>query len=347
MNEVYNPGAYLEGLIQEARRERESRWQELGYPAWRSRLRQRLIDLLGCPRGDSREPLEPQLLESVRMPGYTRERVLLRTAAGLNMPVYILVPDRPPTAGSAKAVIALHGHGYGSREIVGLEPDGSERAGDPGLHKDFAVSLVRSGFLVAAPELLGFGDRRLEEDAANGPEANSCYRLAVHMLMLGRTLAGIRVFETLRTIDYIQTRQEADASRIGMMGISGGGLVAGFAAAVDERVRAAVVSGYANTFEASILSRNHCLDNYIPGLLAESEMPDLLGLIAPRPLFIESGDEDRVFPASAAKTAYERLAQIYETLGAGGNLGADFFAGGHEIGTGVAFDWLEQMLARQ
>ena len=318
--------------------------REMGNAAWRSRLRERFIDLLGCLREGAPEPLEPEPLESVRMEGYTRERVLLRTAAGLKMPVYVLVPDRAASAGPAPAVIAVHGHGYGSREIAGLEPDGSERAGDAGLHKDFAVALVRRGFVVAAPELLGFGDRRLEEDAANGPKASSCFRLAVHLLMLGKTLAGMRVFETLRALDYLQTRPEADASRIGIMGISGGGLVAGFAAAVDERVRASVVSGYASTFEASILSRNHCLDNYIPGLLAESEMPDLLGLIAPRPLFIESGDNDPLFPAPAAKLAYERLSQIYEELGARENLGADFFHGGHEIGTGAAYDWLERML---
>jgi len=335
---------YLTKLTEEARGGREKRMREMGNAAWRSRLRERFIDLLGCLREGAPEPLEPEPLESVRMEGYTRERVLLRTAAGLKMPVYVLVPDRAASAGPAPAVIAVHGHGYGSREIAGLEPDGSERAGDAGLHKDFAVALVRRGFVVAAPELLGFGDRRLEEDAANGPKASSCFRLAVHLLMLGKTLAGMRVFETLRALDYLQTRPEADASRIGIMGISGGGLVAGFAAAVDERVRASVVSGYASTFEASILSRNHCLDNYIPGLLAESEMPDLLGLIAPRPLFIESGDNDPLFPAPAAKLAYERLSQIYEELGARENLGADFFHGGHEIGTGAAYDWLERML---
>lgn len=55
---------------------------------------------------------------------------------------------------------------------------------------DFAVELVRRGMVVAAPELLGFGDRRYPEDKAIGPKQSSCLRLAVHLLMLGRTLAG-------------------------------------------------------------------------------------------------------------------------------------------------------------
>lgn len=73
------------------------------------------------------------------------------------------------------------------------------------------------------------------------------------------------------------------------MGISGGGLVAAFASALDERIKAAVVSGYVNTFEASIMAIRHCIDNYVPGLLQDAEMPDIVGLIAPRPLLIESG----------------------------------------------------------
>lgn len=117
-----------------------------------------------------------------------------------------------------------------------------------------------------------------------------------------------------------------------------------FTAALDERFRATVVSGYANTFQGSILDRNHCLDNYVPGILREAELPDLIGLIVPRPLFIEAGSDDQVFPIHAAREAYTRLTHIYEQAGASESLDADFFTGAHEISGVKAYDWLDQVL---
>ncbi|MFC9708312.1 alpha/beta hydrolase family protein [Paenibacillus sp. NPDC056933] len=311
---------------------------------WRSQLRTRIKERLGGFPSVAAE-LNPVLLERISCDGYIRERVEITTYAGLRMPIYVLIPNEVSVTNELRpAIVACHGHGYGSREISGMEPDGSPRRGEPGLHKDFAVALVQRGYVVAAPELLGFGDRRLQEDRDAPPGTSSCTKIAAHLLMTGQTLAGHRIYETIRVMDYVITRPEADPSRIGSMGISGGGLVTAFTAALDERCRAAVVSGYASTFHGSILDRNHCLDNYIPGILREAELPDIIGLIAPRPLLIEAGSEDQVFPLQTAKEAYARLTEIYEHAGARGSLDADFFIGAHEISGAKAYDWLKNVL---
>src|SRR4029079_3378382 len=86
-----------------------------------------------------------------------------------------------------------------------------------------------------------------------------------------------------------ETRKTLDASRIGCVGISGGGTCTLFSAALEPRIKAAMVSGYLNTFRDSIVSISHCMDNYVPGIMNWAEMYDVAGLIAPRPLVIESG----------------------------------------------------------
>src|SRR5690606_22882702 len=120
-----------------------------------------------------------------------------------------------------------HGHGYGSREVVGLGMDGKPLK-NPTYQKNFGLELVKRGFLVIVPELLGFGDRRLREDMEKPLDDSSCYRISTYLMMLGRTMAGMRVWETIRTVDYLFTRDDVDCARIGCMGISGGGLVSAF-----------------------------------------------------------------------------------------------------------------------
>jgi predicted peptidase len=128
-------------------------------------------------------------------------------------------------------------------------------------------------------------------------------------------MAAWRVWDVTRTIDYLTTRTEIDRDRIGCMGISGGGTVTVFSAALEPRIRAALVSGYLNTFRDSIGSLAHCIDNYVPGILNWAEMHDVAGLIAPRPLFVESGERDAIFPVRASIESFNEVRRIYGVFG--------------------------------
>jgi dienelactone hydrolase len=135
----------------------------------------------------------------------------------------------------------------------------------------------------------------------------------------------------MRTIDWIETRPELDVKRVGCMGISGGGTCTLFSAALDPRIKAAMVSCYLNTFRDSIFAINHCVDNYIPGILNWAEMYDVAGLIAPRALFAESGQRDTIFPIAASLESFRRVKAIYDVFGAGDVIEHETFDGPHSF----------------
>jgi len=287
-------------------------------------------------------PLDARVVYEKRCGAYTRIKIDYVAADGLRAPAYVLVPDKP----NGGAVVALAGHGYGVADIVGLTADGREReAGeDPGYHKNFAVEIAKRGFIVAAPELFGFGELTLAPGGKFHNEGSSCYPLTTQLLMYGRTMAGMRVWQAVCMLDYLEEREDVDPERIGSMGISGGGLASSFFAAYDRRVKACVVSGYLCTFRDSIMGMHHCVDNFIPGILNNGEMADLFGLIAPRGLLIEAGTKDDIFPIDGVKSSYARLESLYGRLGARDRLAIDIFDGAHQISGAAAYDFLESRL---
>lgn len=321
------------------------------WPVWSSGLKTAVADSTGLTSLQQMQtPLNPVRVSSEDCGDFRRELYQLTIAPHLMTQTWLLIPGaqvaEPAAATEAlPAVLACHGHGYGVRAIIGLDPEGNPRQTEPDYQKDFALSLVRQGFIVAAPEIIGFGAARREEDTHGSPEDSSCYSISTYLLMLGLTMPGLRVFQALRNLDFLQSLPGVNTDRIGCMGISGGGLVAAFSAALDERIRAAVISGYANTFRDSIMSVFHCVDNYIPGLLGYCELPDLISLIAPRPLLIENGRQDEIFPIQAAERALLQIRQMYALHQAADRIESDFFDGEHQIHGDKAYPWLKRWLS--
>ncbi|WP_169086249.1 dienelactone hydrolase family protein [Paenibacillus sp. PL91] len=338
---MWNGDSYLERLYEEAiSRHRKRSTQEIQNER-KIKLKATLGDLIGHFEPNIKHT--PKVLERVQCDGYTRERVELSATPELTFAAYVLIPN--DAKGPMPSVLALHGHGYGSREIVGLLKDGSPDLAEPGIHQHFAVQLVKRGMVVIAPDVIGFGERRLLADLARNPDApSSCFTLSTKLMMLGKTLTGLRVTEALKAFDHLSSRPEVDEDRIGLMGFSGGGLI-GFAASVLEaRIHATVLTGFTNTVKESIFAVPHCIDNYTPGLLVHAELPELIGLIAPRPLFLESGVQDPIFPVAGFRKAAAEIQAIYEAEGAGDKLEIDVFPGRHEISGRLAYDWLKRTL---
>ncbi|GAB3747520.1 dienelactone hydrolase family protein [Microlunatus parietis] len=291
-----------------------------------------------------RTDADAKIIEEVPCDGYRRDRIEVELLAGMRLRAYVLIPDGAPAR--APAVLAVHGHGYGSRQITGLLPDGTPDPDDLDGHHHFAVALARRGLLVIAPDVVGFGERRSRSDRSYDADAgNACYRLASTLLMQGATLTGLRVTELLGVLDQLVAREDVDPHRIGIVGHSGGSMLSMIVAALDERVRASVLCGYPNTFADSIRSVRHCLCNYLPGVLALAEQPDLLELIMPRRLYLESGERDPIFPRGGFERAAAQVADAYAAAGVADRFGTDLHPGGHEVSGWQSFAWLERALA--
>ncbi|PYT25536.1 MAG: hypothetical protein DMG58_24010 [Acidobacteria bacterium] len=228
-------------------------------------------------------------------------------------------------------MVCVPGHGRGVDDIVGIDDHGLDRTNKDGYQHDFAIQVAEHGLAAVAIEPMAFGCRRDPKAAKQGLGHSGCQPVAGAALLLGQTMIGWRVYDVMRTIDWIETRKELDVGHVGCMGISGGGTCTTFSAALEPRIRAAMISGYLNTFCDSVFSLSHCIDNYVPGILNWAEMYDIAGLIAPRPLFAEAGEKDDIFPIEASRASFAGVTKVYETLGAAGSFQYETFDGEHSF----------------
>lgn len=306
---------------------KEFAWSEASDDQWCEALRARLREVIGLPT--ERVPLNPETLNSEAFAGYRRDTVTFSSREGLRVFGYLLVPEN--LTAPAPAIVCIPGHGNGVDCIVGIEPDDYQN--------DFAIQSVQVGFMTLAIEPIGFGHRKA---AADRDRYSSCNGDSMAALVLGETMIAWRVHDALIALDYLSLLPNVNPKELGMMGISGGGLVAFWAACLDERVAATVVSGYFNTFFDSILGIDHCVDNYAPEMAKVVEMPDMAALIAPRKLFVESGIQDHIFPIEAFRGACEKAQRIYLDSD---SFQSHEFEGGHEFNGTQALPQMKKWLA--
>jgi hypothetical protein len=266
----------------------------------------------------SRPDPEIRAFETVREDGFTRTWVEFPSHQDWNGRGWLLMPDG--ITSPSPAVVCLHGHGPGVNAIVGLAEDDYQ--------ENFALQCVRRGWVTLAVEQVSFGANRSSRDV---DKAFSCVRDSMALLLLGQSMTGWRVNDAIAARRALGTLPEVDPDRIALLGISGGGLTALWSAAVDTEFLAAGVSGYFCPMVHSILNVDHCPDNYVPGFALLMDIPDLAGLVAPRRLAVESGNDDPLFTAEGFKDACEKAERIYGSHGVPERFSADLFEGGHRF----------------
>ena len=296
---------------------------------WQRDLRAKLVELLGgFPATRSR--WNRKRSRPANFPA-TSVRSSCSTAARTRAVVGYLLTPKTQKAAIMRPWSASPATAAASTISSASTTKASDRTNKDGYQHDFAIQAVEHGMAAVAIEPMAFGCRRDPFNKAKGLDKSACEPSAGAALLLGQTMIGWRVYDVMRTIDWIETRKELDSKRVGCMGISGGGTCTTFSAALEPRIKVAMISGYLNTFRDSIMSVPHCIDNYVPGILHWAEMYDVAGLIAPRPVFIESGEKDKIFPIAASRASFERLKKVYEVFGAGDAAEQETFDGPHSF----------------
>lgn len=273
---------------------------------------------------------------------FVQKKLAVTYCEGLIMPVYLLIPKNIKV--KSPAVVALCGHGYGVRQIVGTRKNGKPKSLPffDEYQKQFAVRLAERGCIVAAPELFGFGEMKMKKDFKIPFYSSSCKTVSSHFLPFGVTTASMRILQATVCADILLQQEKTDSDRLGIMGISGGGLTALYASVLDERFRRICIAGYVNSFKTSILNMWHCPDNYFPDIICHGDIADFACALAPRILITESGRKDPLFPIDGTLPAIEKIRRVYSLLGAENNYTADVFDGKHQVHGAQSFTLLSE-----
>ena len=301
------------------------------FDAWRERCHSRLGTLLGPMPA----PVPPDLevVEVTACDGYRREKIVFDSEETMAVPAYLLIPDDRRGAGSA--VLAVHGHGPGKSVVCGLETTEAPNG-------DYAVQLVRRGHLVMAPDLRCFGERA----DWNPPDHYACDTNLVHAVMAGSSPMTQNLSDLARALDVLADHPLVDPRRMGAAGLSYGATMTLLLAAWDDRVAAAVVSGFFSSWaEAHKMPWNMCGSQVLAGMLGQLEHVDLAALVAPRPLLVETGTRDLLFPQAASEASVAEVRAVYSELGCSDRLVHDVFEGDHQWHGTLALPFLDRWLS--
>lgn len=261
---------------------------------WRARrpeLQRQLRSMLGLEPLPARTPLHEQITGTLDRPEYRIEKVVFQSLPGLYVTGNLYVPhDRP---GPLPAILYVCGHAP--------HPQGAKS-----YYQDRVLWYARQGYVVLILDTLEFGE---VPGIHHGIHDLNMW----HWLSLGYTPIGVEVWNAMRAIDYLQTRPEVDAERIGMTGISGGGSTTWYTAAVDERVAAAVPVCSTITMGSQAAhwrAAGQCDCIYFHNTYL-TDFPIVAALIAPRPLLICSGRQDGDFMPDGYHEVFRRAQRIY------------------------------------
>jgi len=293
---------------------------------------------------------------------------------------YVLKPAN--ASGPLPGIIALHDHSdfkyYGKEKIA----DGPEET--PPIITDFrqipyggrayANALAQKGFVVLVHDVFLWGSRRFPLETMlemMGSKTTDLLRshpisstisdeierynvsayfhehwISKYCNILGASLAGVVSFEDRVALNYLLSRPDVEAQRVGCIGLSGGGNRAALLSATHEGIRATVIVGLMTTYQA-LLDHNmsHTWMLFPFGWARHGDWPDIAACRAPSPLLVQYDLQDHLFTETGMHDAHARLQDHYARVGKPNAYIGQFYPGPHKFDLEMqlaAFDWLKK-----
>ena len=343
--------------------------------AWRPVARARFRELLLGPGGAATPVAVVQ--HHFEFDGLSIEHIQWQLPYG--PPTEALVLKPAGATGKLPGIVGLHDHGgnkyFGLRKITRMSKDPH-----PAMlrHQEqyyggaaWANELARRGYVVLVHDTFTFGSRRMRLADLPGnirnnlvesnPEAedeikrynqfagNHEHLIAKSLFSAGMTWPGVFVFDDQRAVDYLASRPDVDATRIGCGGLSGGGLRTVMLTGADERIRCSCCVGMMTTWCDYLLNKcyTHTWMCYVPGLPRDLDYPEVLGLGAPNPILVLNNRQDELFTMPEMERADRILSEVYKKAGATDRYRASFYDGPHKFDREMqkeAFAWFDRWL---
>ncbi len=368
-------GEWAAGLVADPPRLSFRREEFSDLDAWRARARTRYHDALLQP--DAGSTPQPTVQHHIQYDGLDIEHMSWQLPYGPPTEALFLKPAG--AKGPLPGVLALHDHGgnkyFGTRKITRISDKMHPAMVYHQQHyysgRAWANDLAKRGYAVLVHDAFAFASRRMRagdlpdvikggltevnpeseeeikkyNDFASGHE----HLIAKSLFCAGTTWPGVFTAEDQRALDYLCSRPEVDANRVGCGGLSGGGLRTVYLTGLDKRIRCAVPVGMVTTWRDYLLNKcyTHTWMIYIPGLPRDLDYPEIVGLNVPNPLLVLCNREDQLFTMPEMQRATGMLKTVYEKAKAADRYRASFYPGLHKFDSDMqaeAFEWFDHWL---
>jgi cephalosporin-C deacetylase-like acetyl esterase len=266
-------------------------------------IRAKFLEALGDM--PERTPLNARVIGRTPRDGYRVERVIYDSRPEHQVTANLYLPDGdPPFPG----VLLPCGH--------------SENGKASETYQRICISLAKHGFAVLCYDPIGQGERaQLLNDAgkpALGGSTTEHTMAGIGALLVGRSTASYRIWDGIRSIDYLAGRPEVDPSRLGCTGNSGGGTLTSYLMALDDRIAVAAPSCYITSLERlfATIGPQDAEQNITGQVAFGMEHADYVTLHAPKPTLLSVGTQD-FFDIQGSWDTFREVKLIYGRLGFG------------------------------
>jgi cephalosporin-C deacetylase-like acetyl esterase len=317
-----------------------------GFDTWQKQARPVLHKLVGLDKISEQvghHTSKVELMQIDDLSEYTRRQGWIETEPHVRIKFWLL---KPKQRGPFPLAILPHGHdSRGYDTSAGVYHDQAHRDSTLSGDRDVAVQAVKRGFLAIAPATRGLADGGLPDPKGRHGD-RGCRAQLMHCLLAGRTAIGERVWDMQRIIDWAATLPDVDATRVLMMGNSGGGVTTLYTAACDERITIAVPSCSFTTCTSPNGYIYHCDCNLVPGIIEFGETCDVAGLVAPRYLLAVNGKKDSLHSSTDINRSAERTRAIYAAAGCPDHFEQRWGNEGHRFYKDLMWDFVMDALRK-